>query len=61
MFYFHQDFQKNLRKAIDRLYDRDKRLELLPKDFWLVEKEMATRLQDVNPEKLASIVNLTIL
>jgi hypothetical protein len=40
MNYFDKTFIDNLKKAINRLYDRDKRIGLFPKDFWIVDKSI---------------------
>ena len=37
-------FLQNLRTCIQRLYDRDKRLKLYPKNFWIVDKGLSARI-----------------
>ena len=47
MAYFSKEFTENIKNAIQRLYDRDKRLKLLPEDFWIIDKDLSRRLEDV--------------
>ena len=57
MNYFEQSFKDNLKKAIQRLYDRDKRIGLFPKEFWIVEKN----LSHLKAEGLIKIISKTLL
>lgn len=41
-------FLNNLRTCISRLYDRDKRLNLYPKGFWIVDKVLNARIENAN-------------
>ena len=41
---FDKTFRDNLKECINRLYDRDKRLNLYQKDFWIVDKNMTTMI-----------------
>ena len=38
MLEFDDKFRENLKFSISRLYDRDRRLNLYPKEFWIVDK-----------------------
>jgi hypothetical protein len=54
-------FLQNLRTCIQRLYDRDKRLNLYPKNFWIVDKSLSSRIDKVNLEALVKSLNSTLL
>ena len=40
MTYFSESFRDDLKECLGRLYDRDKRLKLFPKDFRIVDKNL---------------------
>ena len=54
-------FNSNLRSCIQRLYDRDKRLNLYPKGFWIVDKALNARIENVNFESIIKNLSLTLL
>jgi len=54
-------FLQNLRTCIQRLYDRDKRLNLYPKNFWIVDKGLSSRIDSVNLESLVKTLNSSLL
>lgn len=59
--FFDEQMLDNLRGCLQKLYDRDKRLNLYPKDFWIVDKSMAARIDQLNLDSLVKSVNLTLL
>ena len=44
---FSPFFLTNLRKALSSLVSRDHRLKLFPSDFWVVDKHMAAKTENV--------------
>jgi hypothetical protein len=54
-------FLQNLRTCIQRLYDRDKRLNLFPKNFWIVDKGLSARIDSVNLDSLVKTLNSSLL
>lgn len=44
MAYFSEGMLSDLKRCIQRLYDRDRRLNLFPKDFWIVDKALSQRI-----------------
>lgn len=55
------DFLTNLRTCIQRLYDRDKRLKLYPKGFWIVDKVLMARIGNVNFDTVIKNLSLSLL
>jgi len=51
----------NLVKAVQRLYDRDQRLKLFEKDFWLVNKDLSKRLEGVPADKILGIIGEKVI
>lgn len=54
-------FLSNLRTCIQRLYDRDKRLNLYPKNFWIVDKGLGLRMDQINMESYVKSLNSSLL
>lgn len=48
MAYFSDETLQTLKTCIQRLYDRDKRLKLYAKDFWIVDKVQGQRVGQIN-------------
>lgn len=61
MSFFSTDFFDNLKRALNQLYDRDKRLKLHPENFWIVEKDLAERSEDAAGDKLLSTTSHSVL
>jgi hypothetical protein len=60
--YFSSSLQllPNLRQCISRLYERDKRLKLWERDFWVVDKSLAGRVDQVNLEAVSKGIGTTL-
>lgn len=56
---FGDDFLQNIKKAITALYERDKRLKINPENFWIVEKDILSRLDEKDYKEIASEVRHT--
>ena len=54
-------FLTNLRTCIQRLYDRDKRLNLYPKGFWIVDKALNARIEHANLESAIKNISPSLL
>lgn len=44
---FDEFFTENLTKTIERLVDRDRRLKLFDKSFWIVEKHLEKNFESL--------------
>jgi hypothetical protein len=60
MSYFKAEMIENLKKCIQRLYDKDKRLGLYPTNFWIIDKKL-TNLDNYNLDQLCKNINKTLL
>jgi len=49
---FGEDFLSNLKKAITALYTRDQRLKINPENFWIVEKDILQRLDNLDYKEI---------
>ena len=58
---FGSEFLSNLKKAINGLYDRDKRLKINDENFWVIEKDILLRLDKHSNADLTSAVSHSIL
>jgi len=54
---FSTFFLENLQGALSSLVSRDHRLRLLPSDFWVVDKHMAAKTENLGYQELSSVVN----
>lgn len=61
MSYFSEQFREELKDSISRLYDRDRRLQLYPKDFWIVDKNLMGLAERINPNDIKNFVSPNIL
>jgi len=52
---------ENLKKCIQRLYERDKRLKLFPPNFWIVDKRTAERIDSLNIDSVIKSINQSLL
>jgi len=46
---------------LSRLHNRDERNKLLPQDFWIIDKKLAQGVDNMNFQKLTSLVSWTLL
>ena len=58
---FSEEFRTNLKKALTGLYDRDKRLNINGENFWIIEKDIIERLDDLPYERIQAEVSHTVL
>lgn len=58
---FTGEFMDNLKKAVSRLYDRDKRLKINGENFWIVEKDIGERLDGKSHDEVSQSISSTIL
>ena len=58
---FTEEFRTNLKKALTGLYDRDKRLKINGENFWIIEKDIIERLDDLPYERIQAEVSHTVL
>jgi hypothetical protein len=58
--YFDPSLLDNLRACISRLYERDKRLKLFPADFWIVDKSLASRVDQVDLEAVSKVISFSL-
>ena len=49
---FSSDFLTNLKKAVTSLYDRDVRLKINAENFWIVEKDILQRLDNLDYKEI---------
>lgn len=57
---FDDSLKTILKLCISRLYERDRRLKLFPKDFWTVDKTIASRVDFLNLEAISKTVSLSL-
>ena len=55
------EFKANIKKAIIGLYDRDNRLQIFPENFWVVEKDIFTRLNKLKNDELTTQISHSLL
>jgi hypothetical protein len=58
---YSNEFIINLKKALTGLYDRDKRLKINGENFWVIEKDMFTKMEELNNEALTNAISHTII
>ena len=58
--YFESSMLENLRACVARLYERDKRLKLFPADFWIVDKSLASRVDQVDLEAVSKVISFSL-
>ena len=58
---FGSEFLSNLKKAINGLYDRDKRLKINDENFWVIEKDILLRLDKLSNAEIGNAIPHTIL
>lgn len=58
---FSEEFRANLKKTLIGLYDRDKRLNINGENFWIIEKDINERLDDLPYDRIQAEVSHTIL
>lgn len=61
MSHFSTDFMDNIKRALNQLYDRDKRLNLHGENFWVVEKQIQFEGEEKTPEELVHMISHTHL
>ena len=49
---FSEEFRINLKRALTGLYDRDKRLNINGENFWIIEKDLNERLDDLPYDRI---------
>ena len=50
---YSAEFLENIKRAITGLYDRDKRLKINGENFWIVEKDIAERLDGKSHDEVS--------
>ena len=58
---FSSEFLENIKKAINALYDRDKRLKTNGENFWIIEKDIADRFANMSNADLTNSISHSIL
>lgn len=58
---FSADFCDNLKRALNQLYERDKRLKMNGENFWIIEKDIEDRTDALNGDQLLKNVSHTTL
>jgi hypothetical protein len=58
---FGSEFITNIKKALTGLYDRDKRLKINGENFWVIEKDMFTKMEELSNEVLTNQISHTII
>jgi len=61
MNYLQTDFMDNLKRSLNQLYDRDKRLNLNGENFWIVEKDLQFKGENKSAEELVHMISHTHL
>ena len=56
-----EEFRTNLKRTLIGLYDRDKRLNINGENFWIIEKDINERLDDLSYDKITAEISHTIL
>lgn len=51
----------NIKRSLNQLYDRDKRLDLHGENFWVVEKNIQFQGENKTPEELVHMISHTHL
>jgi retron-type reverse transcriptase len=49
---FNEEFLTSLKKSISGLYDRDKRLKMNGDNFWIIEKDINERFENLSGAEL---------
>ena len=52
---------ENIKKALTGLYDRDKRLKINGENFWIIEKEILEKVEQLNFDEITNAVSHTVL
>ena len=58
---FSNEFITNIKKSLTALYDRDKRLNINPENFWVIEKDILMRMDKLSNEELTNSISHTII
>jgi len=58
---FSSDFLTNLKRAVTSLYDRDMRLKINGDYFWIIEKDILERMENMSYDAITSSVSHTVL
>lgn len=58
---YGSEFITNIKKALTGLYDRDKRLKINGENFWVIEKDMFTKMEELSNEVLTNQISHSII
>jgi hypothetical protein len=58
---FTDEFLDNLKRAITGLYDRDKRMKLHGENFWIIEKDMLQKYDQLTHDEITGAISHSLL
>ena len=61
MSYFTSYFLDNLKEVLSRLVVRNQRVEIMPDDFWVIDKELVQRCDNLSFHDVTKCVSYTCL
>lgn len=58
---FSEFFLKNLQQVLQKLVSRDMRLQLFPKNFWVIDSKLERAYEALKFKKIAKLLSATVL